>query len=82
MKLKLMFAVALCSLTAGSVADAATLKPNRNFSLDGLVTTGFGADQGGTGAAKPRIDAVNASAMQPDGKLIVAGDTIEPGAPA
>ena len=73
MKLKLMFAVALCSLTVSSVADAATLKPNRNFSLDGLVTTGFGADQGGTGAAKPRIDTVNASAMQPDGKLIVAG---------
>ncbi len=51
MKLKLMFAVALCSLTVSSVADAATLKPNRSFSLDGMVTTGFGADQGGTGAA-------------------------------
>lgn len=46
-----MFAVALCSMSVGSAADAATLKPNRAFSLDGLVTTGFGADQGGTGAA-------------------------------
>jgi uncharacterized delta-60 repeat protein len=49
-------------------------QPDDTFGGDGTVTTDFGVDSDGDGVAESGADVANAVAVQPDGKILLAGN--------